>query len=162
NSLAEAHIAKGRYEEAAKVLERLIQREPQNAQHRNKLSFVQSQMGGVDTVPGRIKEPAPATPAPLTMPRMDIDEPVPTFHLDEGEIDAARAAANQYVAVLQEKGDTATIEAVRSDFVARGHALTAPPRPAPTPRPAAPPPPPPPAPEPVEEELSFDLDAAST
>src|SRR5436190_7298030 len=265
NSLAEAHIAKGRYDEAAKVLERLIQREPQNAQHRNKLSFVKSQMGGVDTVPGRVKEPPPSpppisAPTPRAMPAMEIDEPVPTFELDEtpslsldldaspaiefdlsagfempaappprfepemeieeaapeeggedldfitehlteadvfakyglaekaaehlravierapkhlaahdklfrilldeGEIDAARAAANQYVGILQEKNDSATVDAVRSEFLARGHALgvTAP-------RPAAPPPPPPTpprAPEPVEEELSFDLDAAST
>src|SRR5207247_11216858 len=64
NSLAEAHIAKGRYDEASKVLERLIQREPQNAQHRNKLAFVKSQMGGVDTVPGRVKEPPASAPAP--------------------------------------------------------------------------------------------------
>src|SRR5436190_4690985 len=76
NSLAEAHIAKGRYDEAAKVLERLIQREPQNAQHRNKLSFVKSQIGGVDTVPGRVKEPQPApppisTPTPRAMPAME-------------------------------------------------------------------------------------------
>ncbi|HEV8435035.1 MAG TPA: tetratricopeptide repeat protein, partial [Thermoanaerobaculia bacterium] len=49
NSLAEAHVAKGQYERASQVLERLIQREPQNAQHRNKLQFVKSQMGGVDT-----------------------------------------------------------------------------------------------------------------
>src|SRR5213592_1678487 len=67
NSLAEEHIAKGRYEDAAKVLERLIQREPQNAQHRNKLAFVKSQMGGVDTVPGRVKEPAPAPPPPTAI-----------------------------------------------------------------------------------------------
>src|SRR5262249_34317208 len=82
--------------------------------------------------------------------------------LDEGDIDAARAAAMQYVGLLQEKHDAATIEAVRNEFVSRGHALTAaarPPRPA-----AAPPPPPPPVlePEPQVDEISFDLDAGST
>ena len=35
SSLAEAHVAKGQFENAAEVLEKLIQREPQNAQHRN-------------------------------------------------------------------------------------------------------------------------------
>ncbi|HWW60259.1 MAG TPA: tetratricopeptide repeat protein, partial [Thermoanaerobaculia bacterium] len=40
SSLAEAHVARQRFDEAAKVLEKLIQREPQNAQHRNKLQFV--------------------------------------------------------------------------------------------------------------------------
>jgi pilus assembly protein FimV len=259
NSLAEAHIAKGQYERAAQVLDRLIQREPQNAQHRNKLAFVKSQMGGVDTVPGRVKEP-PAAPPPLPtpppLPVMEIEEPVPSFDLDEtpsldldaspvleldlsagfdipaapppriepsiaaaepaaeeggedldfitehlteaevfakyglaekaaehlravierapkhlpahdklfrilldeGEIDAARAAAQQYIGILQEKGDTATIDAVRSEFLARGHALAAPAAPAPKRAAAPPPPPPPPAPEPAEE-LSFDLEA---
>lgn len=74
NSLAEAHIAKNRYEDAASVLERLIQREPQNAQHRNKLQFVKSQMGGVDTLPNRPK---------AEMPSMEIEEPVPTFEAEE-------------------------------------------------------------------------------
>src|SRR5204862_6440678 len=63
------------------------QGEPQNAQHRNKLAFVKSQIGGVDTVPGRVKEPAapppPPAPAPRAMPKMEIEEPVPTFELDE-------------------------------------------------------------------------------
>ncbi|MEK6374516.1 MAG: tetratricopeptide repeat protein [Acidobacteriota bacterium] len=249
NSLAEAHIAKGRYDEASKVLERLIQREPQNAQHRNKLSFVKSQMGGVDTVPGRVKE----TPTPPPMPKMEIEEPAPSFELDdspgmaldldaspaieldlsggfdlpaappprfepemeieeapaeeggedldfitehlteaevfakyglaekaiehlravierapkhaaahdklycilldEGEVDAARAAANQYIAILEEKGDDAAVHEVRNEFTSRGHALA--------PSVAAPPPPPAPAPELVEDEISFDLDTAS-
>src|SRR5205809_107464 len=64
NSLAEAHMARGSMDQAAIVLEKLIQREPQNAQHRNKLQFVRSQMGGIDTIPAPKKEaPAPA-PAP--------------------------------------------------------------------------------------------------
>jgi len=36
NSLAEAHMARGQYEQASTVLDKLIMREPQNAQHRNK------------------------------------------------------------------------------------------------------------------------------
>ena len=79
NSLAEAHMAKGRYKEAAGVLEKLIQREPQNAQHRNKLQFVKSQMGGVDTMPPRKEAPAPPPPS------MEIEEPVPTIESLEEE-----------------------------------------------------------------------------
>ncbi len=75
NSLAEAHIAKGQFEEAAKVLEKLIQREPQNSQHRTKLQFVRSQMGGVDTLPPRAKAPE--------IPPMEIEEPAPSFDLSE-------------------------------------------------------------------------------
>jgi pilus assembly protein FimV len=81
NSLAEAHIAKGRYDEAAKVLEKLIQREPHNAQHRNKLQFVKSQMGGVDTLPAKPKTAADVPLPPL--PSLEIDEPEPMFELDE-------------------------------------------------------------------------------
>ena len=78
NSLAEAHIAKRRYQQAAGILEKLIQREPQNAQHRNKLQFVKSQMGAVDTMPPRKEAPAPP-------PSMEIEEPVPTIESLEEE-----------------------------------------------------------------------------
>src|SRR5437763_9201778 len=76
SSLAEAHVAKGHYEKAADVLEKLIQREPQNSQHRTKLQFVRTQMGGVDTMPVRPKAGGEVPVAPLSM---EIEEPVPTF-----------------------------------------------------------------------------------
>jgi tetratricopeptide (TPR) repeat protein len=79
NSLAEAHVGSGRYEEASRVLDRLIQREPQNAQHRNKLAFVRQQMGGVDAAPVR-----PRT-VDTPMPPLEIDEPAPSF--DYGDDD---------------------------------------------------------------------------
>jgi tetratricopeptide (TPR) repeat protein len=75
SSLAEAHVSKMHFEDASKVLEKLIQREPQNAQHRNKLQFVRSQMGGLDTVPARGGRPAPA----VELPPMEIEEPAPAF-----------------------------------------------------------------------------------
>ncbi len=82
NSLAEAHMSKGRYEKAAEVLEKLIQREPQNAQHRTKLQFVRMQTGGVDTMPVRPKTHSDVPVAPLSM---EIEEPVPTFDsFDDG------------------------------------------------------------------------------
>src|SRR5204862_5233547 len=68
NSLAEAHITNGRYQQAAGVLEKLIQREPQNAQHRNKLQFVKSQTGGIDTMPHGGKPEAAPPPA------MEVEE----------------------------------------------------------------------------------------
>src|SRR5258708_16114994 len=89
NSLAEAHIAKGRYDQAATVLEKLIQREPQNAQHRNKLQFVKSKTGGgrgADTMPPR-RESAPP-------PMMAIEEPVPTMESLEEEAPASLSLAD--------------------------------------------------------------------
>ncbi|HEY0371988.1 MAG TPA: tetratricopeptide repeat protein, partial [Thermoanaerobaculia bacterium] len=271
NSLAEAHVARGMYEDASKVLEKLIQREPQNAQHRTKLQFVRSQMGGVDTLPPRTPTPPPMPP--IKMPSLEIDEPAPTFDigglaeselsldldastpieldfeldmpapapapaprpvtpppapqrlqpavelaaadlaesnddldfitehlteaevfakyglaekaaehlravldrapknltaherlfrilLEEGEIDGARVAAQAYANLLVEKGDAAAINAVKTEFLTRGHTFEPEPAPTPTrPTPVAVPPPPP-APEP-EPELSFDLDATS-
>jgi len=258
NSLAEAHIAKGQFEQASKVLEKLIQREPQNAQHRNKLQFVRTQMGGVDTLPQRPKTP---TPPPLPAIELEIEEPAPAFDepsltldldesppieldlsafedaapappqspppplhieseleiveeapeestedldfitehlteaevfakyglsekaaehlravierapkhvaahdklfrilLDEGDAAGARAAAMQYLALLDERGDSDTADAVRNEFAARGMSLAAA---AARARPSAPPPSPPPAPEPELEEISFDLDTGA-
>jgi len=86
NSLAEAHVAKGQYDEAAKVLEKLIQREPQNAQHRNKLQFVKSQMGGIDTLPVKPKTAADVPLPPIATapaPSLEIEEPEPEFSIDE-------------------------------------------------------------------------------
>jgi tetratricopeptide (TPR) repeat protein len=97
NSLAEAHVAKGQFEQASKVLERLIEREPQNAQHRNKLQFVRSQMGAAPEV-ARIRPKSgefPAVtappPAPTSPPMFELDlqpaeeEPSLTIDLDASE-----------------------------------------------------------------------------
>ena len=274
SSLAEAHVAKGRFENAAEVLEKLIQREPQNAQHRTKLQFVRTQIGGVDTMPAR--PPQPEVPvAPLSM---EVEEPEPSFDsfdegpalsfdldasepleldldagfeppppppvappppppsarkptlsrlqsaveqaavdvegddggedldfitehlteaevfakygltekatehlraiieraprhlaaheklyrllLDDGDVEGARAAASQYMAILQDRGDTAAVNNIQDEFMMRGHAL----------QPPAPKPPPPPRvptmerampPVEIEEELSFDLDTGA-
>ncbi len=91
NSLAEAHMGRGRFDEAAKVLEKLIQREPQNAQHRNKLQFVRSQMGatptGEDTWSRRARAAAGSGP-PVELPALEIEEPTPTFDTTEEEPEA--------------------------------------------------------------------------
>ena len=57
NSLAEAHISRKDYNAAARVLQDLIKREPENAQHRKKLTFVEQQRGGA-------KAPPPPPPPP--------------------------------------------------------------------------------------------------
>jgi tetratricopeptide (TPR) repeat protein len=57
--LAEAHINAGQFAEAAKVLESLVARDPQNSQHRTKLEFVKTRMAG-----GGRAAPAPPPPPP--------------------------------------------------------------------------------------------------
>ncbi|MBK5260391.1 MAG: tetratricopeptide repeat protein [Thermoanaerobaculia bacterium] len=224
NSLAEAHIASGEYEKSAAVLDKLILREPQNAQHRTKLQFVRSNMPGGAPGPTPIRRKTGEIPIP-TMPPMEIEEPEPTFDmsgsesgggitlepagtkgrldldfsmdsphtpqlvpavelaameldaeggddldfitehlteaevfakyglaekaaehlravlerapkhpaahdrlfrilLDEGDVEGARAAATQYLAILEEKGETSAIDAVHSEFLSHGHSLT--------------------------------------
>jgi pilus assembly protein FimV len=273
NSLAEAHIAKGSYEQAAAVLEKLIQREPQNAQHRNKLQFVRSQMGVSDSSAPRAAKaatpPPPPPPPSPSLPDLEIEEesvsfeppatispdksqpteldfsgfadttPTPSrstmesmemppmeaeqasddldfitehlteaevfakyglaekaadhlravierapkhaaaydklyrIQLDEGDVNDARTTANQYVALLQEKSDSAGVDAVKNEFISRGHSLAAQPKRAPTlerPAPKFEPelefepemeveaePSPPPPPPPPEHELTFDV-----
>jgi len=78
NSLAEAHIGRSHFAQAAQVLDKLIEREPQNAQHRTKLQFVRSQMSDHDTLPPGTRTEAPP---PAAMPAMEIDEPTPEFDL---------------------------------------------------------------------------------
>src|SRR3954454_4261339 len=269
SSLAEAHVAKGHYEKAAEVLEKLIQREPQNAPHQTKLQFVRTQIGGNATMPARPTQ-SEAPVAPLSM---EVDEPVPSFDsfdegpaisfdldasepleldldsfepppplappppsqlsartptlsrlqsavelaaadlgdddagedldfvtehlteaevfakygltekatehlraiierapkhlaaheklyrllLDAGDVDGARAAANQYIAILQERGDSSAAGTIQDEFLMRGHALQPPAPKLPEPRVptierAMPPP------VEIEEELSFALD----
>ena len=261
NALAEAHVAKGQFDQAANVLEKLIQREPQNSQHRTKLQFVRSQMGGVDTLPQRPKVPTP--PAPLPAIELEIEEPTPAFEatfeepaltldldespaleldlsafnepaapapapppplridrelelaaeapeessddldfitehmteaevfakyglaekaaehlravierspkhlpaydklfrilLDEGDVIPARSVAMQYVALLDERGESDTATAVRNEFTSRGHSLG----PAEATRPIAAMREPEPAAEPEPEEISFDLDSGA-
>ncbi|MBV9071570.1 MAG: tetratricopeptide repeat protein [Acidobacteria bacterium] len=267
SSLAEAHVARGRFENAAEVLEKLIQREPQNAQHRTKLQFVRTQIGGVDTMPARPTQ-AEVPVAPLSM---EIEEPVPSFDsfdeepalsfdldasepleleldtsfepppppvapsppppsrtptlsrmqsavelaaidldaqdgsedvdfvtehlteaevfakygltekatehlraiierapkhlaaheklyrllLDDGDVDGARAAASQYMTILQEKGDAAAVKNIQDEFLMRGHSLL-------PPAPSAPPTMERPLPAlEADEELSFDLDSGA-
>jgi len=268
SSLAEAHVARGRFENAAEVLEKLIQREPQNAQHRTKLQFVRTQIGGVDTMPARPTH-AEVPVAPLSM---EIDEPVPSFDsfdegpalsfdldasepldldlstgfeppppppvapppqppsrtptlsrmqsavelaaidldaedggedldfvtehlteaevfakygltekatehlraiierapkhlaaheklyrllLDDSDVEGARAAAKQYMAILQEKGDAAAVSNIQDEFLMRGHSLL-------PPAPSAPPTIERPLPPlEIDEELSFDLDSGA-
>ncbi|MGZ4779082.1 MAG: tetratricopeptide repeat protein, partial [Thermoanaerobaculia bacterium] len=228
NSLAEAHIANKNFEKASKALEKLIDREPQNSQHRTKLTFVKSQMGESGTSTGPRK--AFVEPPPPPPPMLEIEEPPPTFDsveeveemgapiemedapieldmsldnvtgpitamspppriepdqevaydtvaesddldfitehlteaevfakyglaekaaehvravinraprhlgahdrlfrilLDEGDVDDARIAAEQYVALLEEKADSATIDNVRQEFLSRGHSWEA-------------------------------------
>ncbi|HEY3054549.1 MAG TPA: tetratricopeptide repeat protein [Thermoanaerobaculia bacterium] len=277
NLLAEAHMARGQFQNAADVLQKLIDREPQNAQHRTKLQFVRSQMGGAApaAAPPIRRKTAPGVP----IPPMEVEEPVPTFEmpeeapameismdsappieldfsgetgvdmapqisaeaemslegestddldfitehlteaevfakyglaekaaehlravidrapkhlpaydrlfrvlLDEGDNEGARSIAMQYVALLEESGETATIDEVKHEFVLHGQTFK--PSAAPPPKVAArkavaPPPPPPPRPVVEEEpelavmetdaelvadlgeseEISFDLDA---
>jgi pilus assembly protein FimV len=61
NNLAEAHIAGKNFAEAAPILRELVQREPDNEQTREKLSFVSGQLG--ESVPSFAAAPPPPAPS---------------------------------------------------------------------------------------------------
>ncbi|HEX9161989.1 MAG TPA: tetratricopeptide repeat protein, partial [Thermoanaerobaculia bacterium] len=221
NLLAEAHVARGQFLHASEVLQRLIDREPQNAQHRNKLQFVKSQMSPAEAAAAPAPIRPKTSPGVVPIPPMEVEEPAPTFEvpeeapaitidldsaptidldyagepaaaeapsvtaemevalesdenddldfitehlteaevfakyglaekaaehlravidraprhlpaydrlfrvlLDEGDAEAARSIAKQYITLLEEKGDSETINTVRNEFLLSGHALT--------------------------------------
>ncbi len=75
SQLAEAYINQKDFGQAATALEALVQREPQNQQHRTKLDFVKGKLGGRAA-------PAPAGPPPAAeqMPELIEEE----FDLSQG------------------------------------------------------------------------------
>ncbi len=84
NSLAEAHIANQAFEEAARVLEDLIRREPENSQHREKLAFVRQKMG---SGAGEPASAAPATAAPEPSRVQPAPPPEPVESEDDFTLD---------------------------------------------------------------------------
>jgi tetratricopeptide (TPR) repeat protein len=92
NSLAEAHIGRKNYEAAVNILQDLVEREPENAQHKEKLAFVRQQMGiGAGTA---APAPAPPTPKPAAAPPAPprpAPTPVPVEKFSVPSIDIAPA-----------------------------------------------------------------------
>jgi tetratricopeptide (TPR) repeat protein len=69
SQLAEAYINQKDFAQAATALEALVQREPQNQQHKTKLDFVRGKLGG-----RAAPAPAPAAAAPEPMPELIEEE----------------------------------------------------------------------------------------
>ena len=113
NLLAEAHVARGQFQQASDVLQRLIDREPQNAQHRTKLQFVRSQMGGETSAPPIRKKTAPG----VAMPSMEVEEPAPTFQAREQapplsmEIDSTPSMDLDFSSDLSSEPETISLDA---------------------------------------------------
>ncbi|HSN67682.1 MAG TPA: tetratricopeptide repeat protein, partial [Thermoanaerobaculia bacterium] len=90
NSLAEAHISRGDNEAATGILEALIKREPENAQHREKLAFVRSRSGGgaaaapPPPAPSRQAPPPASRQAPPPAARQAPPAPEPEISIDFG------------------------------------------------------------------------------
>ena len=85
SQLAEAHINQRDFAQAATALEALVQREPQNQQHRTKLDFVRSKLGGrAGTAPAPSAAPA-AEPLPeLIEEEFDLSQAEPEASFDLG------------------------------------------------------------------------------
>ncbi len=68
NSLAEAYIARGEHEQAAGVVRELIAKEPDNAQHREKLNFIRQSLGGSEPEPVQL-------PVSGRTPTLEVESP---------------------------------------------------------------------------------------
>jgi len=95
SQLVEAYIHQGLMEQAASVLEILVELEPQNEQHRSKLEFVRSKGGGR---PGAGRK-APPRPGPIEEDFFDLG--VETTPVPAG---AARAAAPGHTTARSKAG----------------------------------------------------------
>jgi tetratricopeptide (TPR) repeat protein len=74
SQLTEAYISQGQYAEAAEVLTLLVEAEPQNAQHRNKLEFVRAKQDKGAEAPAPRGAAAARTASPQAEASQDIDE----------------------------------------------------------------------------------------
>ena len=79
SQLAEAYINQKDFGQAATALEALVQREPQNQQHRTKLDFVKSKLGG-RAAPAPAAEPMPE----LIEEEFDLSQGVAASNFDIG------------------------------------------------------------------------------
>ena len=86
SQLAEAYINQKDFAQAATALEALVQREPQNQQHRTKLDFVRSKLGG-----RAAGAPAPAPAA----------EPLPELIEEEFDLSPAEPASDFELAAAE-------------------------------------------------------------
>src|SRR5439155_4942955 len=82
SQLAEAFINQKDFGQAATALEALVQREPQNQQHRTKLDFVKSKLGGRGA-PAAPPPPSAAEPLPeLIEEELELSPSGPTSNFD--------------------------------------------------------------------------------
>ena len=98
SSMVEAYLAEGRLDQAASILEMLVQLEPHNEQHRTKLRWLREQQGdasgGFDVDFERPAPPVPVIPAPparpagleLSGPLSADDQEFVGEHLAEGRV----------------------------------------------------------------------------
>jgi len=91
SQMVEAYLAEGRFEQAASILEMLVQLEPHNEQHRSKLRWMREQQGG--QAPGGFEvdfekpapQPVPMSAAPPARPAKAIVELSPPPSPDDQE-----------------------------------------------------------------------------
>ncbi len=77
NSLAEAYIAIQDFEHASSTLEDLIDREPQNAQHKDKLAFVRKSLGLDVAEPAEVAEAPEPEEVEEAMELPEVDDVAP-------------------------------------------------------------------------------------
>ncbi|HEY0788114.1 MAG TPA: tetratricopeptide repeat protein, partial [Thermoanaerobaculia bacterium] len=120
NSLAEAHISSGDYAAATRVLETLIKREPENAQHREKLAFVRSRSGGgapPPPPPPRAAAPPPPPPSPpAAAPFVPELEPEVALDFDGESLDLDAGAPMAPPPIIEEELPIVSVDEGQEDI----------------------------------------------
>ena len=75
--LTEAYINQGQLAEAARLLEGLVAKDPQNQQHKSKLQMVRARLGGGKAAVAAPAAPAPEAPLALEEEELDLSAPAP-------------------------------------------------------------------------------------
>ncbi len=101
DSLCEAYNRSGEMEKAVQVAEQLVELDPENSQHKDRLNFLKSKLAG-PTPPAPVATPAAQAPVDSGPPQVQLDQDLPA--LDElnivEEVDLSAAVSDSFDAEL--------------------------------------------------------------
>ena len=103
DSLCEAYHRAGDAEKAVHVSEQLVELEPENAQHKDRLKFLKSKLAGppleVESAARQVQQAQQAQQAQAPAPEIRIDEDIPNFD-QIAEVDLSEALSEGFDAEL--------------------------------------------------------------
>ena len=102
DSLCEAYNRSGDVEKAVQVAEQLVELEPENAQHKDRLNFLKSKLLGPK--PAATAPPSAPPTGAAPPPEVQLDQDLPALDalgvIEDGEVDLGRAVSDSFEAEL--------------------------------------------------------------